>query len=138
MKRLIKYINLAVFGGVAYYGLENIWRGYSHWTMVIVGGFCFLIIGLLNEFYTWDMALVSQMVISTLIITLVELVAGLILNTWLGLNVWDYSTMPYNFMGQICLLYLNLWFLISLPVILLDDYIRYWVFKEEKPHYKMF
>ncbi len=138
MKRLIKYINLGAFGGVAYYGLENIWRGYSHWTMVIVGGLCFLTIGLLNEFYTWDMALISQMLISTLIITLVELTAGLIVNKWLGLNVWDYSDMPYNFLGQICLVYSNLWFLISLPVILLDDYIRYWVFKEEKPHYKIF
>ncbi|HHX54860.1 MAG TPA: hypothetical protein GX705_00735 [Clostridiales bacterium] len=138
MKRLIKYINLGVFGGVAYYGLENIWRGYSHWTMVIVGGLCFLVIGLLNEFYTWDMALLSQMLISTLIITSVELIAGLIVNKWLGLNVWDYSDMPYNFLGQICLVYSNLWFLISLPVILLDDYIRYWVFKEEKPHYKIF
>ena len=138
MKRLIKYINLGVFGGVAYYGLENIWRGYSHWTMVIVGGLCFLVIGLLNEFYTWDMALLSQMLISTLIITSVELIAGLIVNKWLGLNVWDYSDMPYNFLGQICLVYSNLWFIISLPVILLDDYIRYWVFKEEKPHYKIF
>lgn len=137
MKRLIKYINLSAFGGVAYYGLENLWRGYSHWTMVIVGGFCFLVIGLLNKFYTWDMALVSQMVISALVITLIEFVAGLIINIWLGLNVWDYSDMPYNFMGQICLVYSNLWFFISLAVILLDDYIRYWVFKEEKPHYKI-
>lgn len=137
MKRLIKYINLGVFGGVAYYGLENLWRGYSHWAMAIVGGICFLIIGLLNEFYTWDMALLSQMVISTLIITVVELVTGLILNTWLGLNIWDYSDMPYNFMGQICLLYSNLWFLISLPVILLDDYIRYRIFNEKKPNYKI-
>lgn len=137
MKRLIKYIGLGVFGGIAYYILENIWRGYSHWTMVIVGGVCFLIIGLLNELYTWDMALLSQMVISTAIITLVEFVAGLILNKWLGLGVWDYSNKPYNFMGQICLLYSNLWFLISLPVILLDDYIRYWFFNEVKPRYKI-
>ena len=132
MKRLIKYINLGIFGGAAYYILENIWRGYSHWIMAVVGGICFLIIGLLNEFYTCNMALLSKMVISAVIITLVELIAGLILNMWLGLNLWDYSNMPYNFMGQICLLYSILWFLISLPVILICDYIRYWVFNEEK------
>ncbi len=138
MKRLMKYISLGAFGGLVYYLLENIWRGYSHWIMAVVGGMCFLIIGLLNELYKWKIALLSQMVISALIITLLEFVAGLIINLWLGLNVWDYSYMPYNIMGQICLLYSNLWFLISLPVILLDDYIRYWLFKEEKPHYKIF
>lgn len=95
-------------------------------------------IGLLNEVYTWNMALISQMVASAAIITLVELVTGLIVNVWLKLNVWDYSPLPYNFLGQICLLYTNIWFFMSFFAILLDDYLRYFLLKEEKPHYKIF
>ncbi len=82
------------------------------------------------------MAIISQMAISALIITTVELITGVIVNLWLGLNVWDYSKQPYNLLGQICLLYTNIWFFLSLPAILLDDYLRYYLMKEEKPHYK--
>jgi uncharacterized membrane protein len=64
--------------------------------------------------------------------------AGIIVNLAFKWGVWDYSQMPYNFMGQICLLYFNLWFLLSLMAILLDDYVRFFVLKEEKPHYKIF
>jgi uncharacterized membrane protein len=84
------------------------------------------------------MSVVSQMVISSLIITGVELTVGIIVNLWLDLKVWDYSQLPYNFMGQICLLYTNIWFFLSLPGILMDDYLRYWMLGEEKPRYKFF
>lgn len=80
----------------------------------------------------------SQMVISAGIITTVEFITGLIVNVWLKLNVWDYSDKPYNVMGQICLLYSNFWFFVSLIAILMDDYLRYLLLGEEKPHYKVF
>jgi uncharacterized membrane protein len=138
MKQLLKYLVLLITGGVIYYIIELLWRGYSHWTMAIVGGICFILVGLLNEFYTWDMALVSQMFVSAVIITGIELIAGIILNIFLGLDIWDYGNLPYNFIGQVCLLYTNIWFLLSLPAILLDDYIRYRFLGEGKPHYKLF
>lgn len=116
----MKYAFLFITGGFAYGGIENIFRGYSHISMFIAGGICFILIGLLNEVYSWDMALLSQMVISALIITGIELVSGIIVNVWLKLNIWDYTPLPYNFMGQICLLYTNIWFLLSLFAILLD------------------
>lgn len=134
----MKYTFLFLAGGFAYGGIENLFRGYSHISMCIAGGICFILIGLLNEIYSWDMSLVSQMVISSLIITFVELTTGIIVNLWLKLNVWDYSTLPYNFMGQICLLYTNIWFLLSVFGILMDDYLRYFMLKEEKPHYRIF
>jgi uncharacterized membrane protein len=105
--------------------------------MAVLSGICFVIIGLLNELYTWDMPLISQMFISSIVVTLLEFITGLIVNIWLGWGVWDYSQMPYNYLGQICLLYINLWFILSLFAILLDDYIRYWIFREEKPRYKL-
>ena len=138
MRKILKALFLWAIGGIIYFAVELLWRGYSHWTMFILGGLCFVLIGALNELYRWDMALISQMFISALVITLMELITGLIVNKWLQWGVWDYSQVPYNFMGQICLLYTNLWFLLSLAGIILDDYIRYRLLGEEKPHYKMF
>lgn len=136
--RFLKYTFLFLTGGFLYGAVEIFSRGYSHISMMIAGGICFILIGLLNEIYSWNMSILSQMVISAFIITMVELVSGIIVNLWLKLHVWDYSSLPYNFLGQICLLYTNIWFFLSLPAILLDDLLRFLIMKEEKPHYKFF
>lgn len=135
--KFLKYAFLFLTGGFAYGAVEIIFRGYSHISMLVAGGICFLLIGLINERFPWKVSLISQMVISSLIITAVELITGLIVNVWLKLGVWDYSDQPYNFLGQICLLYTNIWFLLSLCAILLDDYLRYFLLKEGKPHYRI-
>ncbi len=137
-KYLIKYIVLFLIGGVLFNLVEFLWRGYSFFEMTVVGGLCFVLIGGINELFPWDMALTSQMLLSAAAITVVELGAGLIFNVWLGLGIWDYSDQCYQFMGQICLLYFNLWFLLSAIGILLDDFIRWKFFGEEKPRYKIF
>ncbi len=133
--------NLFIFliGGAVYILIELLYRGHSHISMFILGGLLFLLIGLLNEFcFSWDMALISQMFISMVTVTLFELITGLILNVWLGLGVWDYYKQPFNLCGQICLLYSNIWFLLSLPAILLDDLLRDKWFGEERKQYKIF
>ena len=33
----------------------------------------------------------------------------------MGWNVWDYSDMPLNLYGQICLPFTGLWFLLCIP-----------------------
>lgn len=137
-KYLIKYIVLFLIGGVLFNLVEFLWRGYSFFEMTVVGGLCFVLIGGINELFPWDMALTSQMLLSAAAITVVELGAGLIFNVWLGLGIWDYSDQCYQFMGQVCLLYFNLWFLLSAIGILLDDFIRWKFFGEEKPQYKIF
>ena len=137
MKQLIKYLILFIIGGISYFFIEILWRGYSHMTMLILGGLCFILVGLIGEHYfTFNKYLLLQQVISCLIITVLELVFGLILNLGMGLDIWDYSNLKFNFMGQICLKYSILWFFLSLPTIILYDYIRYWIFGEEKPYYK--
>ena len=65
------------------------------------------------------------------------LVAGLILNVWLGLGIWDYTNMPGNVMGIICPQFTAAWVGLSLLAILLDDWLRYRMFGEDKPHYRL-
>lgn len=135
--REVKPLVLFSVGGTIYIMIEMLWRGYSHWSMLIVGGLCFVMIGLINEYYSYDIPLIWQMMIGACIVTVVEFVNGCIINLWLGLNVWDYSDMPFNIWGQVCLPYMVLWSLLSGVAIILDDYLRYWWFGEEYPHYKI-
>ena len=136
MKQLSKYGFLGIIGGIIYYLLECLWRGYSHWTMFILGGICFIALGLINEILSWDTPLVIQMLIGGTIITVLEFITGCIVNLWLGWNVWDYSDFPYNLLGQISLFSSIGWIGLSLIGIVLDDYIRWKWFGEEKPRYK--
>ena len=135
MKQYRKEMILGLVGGVIYIGIELLWRGYSHWTMFVLGGVCFVFLGWINEVIPWNMPLWKQAVIGTVIITVLEFVTGCIVNLWLGWNVWDYSNVLFNVLGQICLPYILLWIPISLIGIIMDDYLRFWMFKEEKPHY---
>ncbi len=137
MKRLNKYLILFVIGGISYFFIEILWKEHSYITMFILGGLCFVSVGLINEYYfTLKKSLLIQQGVSCLVITTLELIFGLILNVRLGLNVWDYSNLKFNLMGQICLKYSVLWFFLSLPAIIFYDYLRHWLFGEEKPHYK--
>ena len=136
MKYFIKYLILLLVGGTAYYGIEVLARGFSHWTMFIIGGICFILIGIINEI-TPKMPIVRQMILSAIIITAIEFISGCILNLWLGLNIWDYSNETFNLLGQISLKHTIYWFFLSCIGIILDDYIRYFLFGEEKPKYKI-
>lgn len=82
---------LATAGGGMYCGVELLFRGRTHWTMVLVGGICFLLIGLLNERYPWEMALTSQMLLAAAIVTAAEFLVGMVLNVWMRLDIWNYS-----------------------------------------------
>ena len=72
------------------------------------------------------------------IITVLELATGLFVNVWMGWNVWDYSNMPLNLWGQICLPYSLLWTVISLAAVFLDDWLRWKLFDEPHRKYKLF
>lgn len=136
MKHLIKYLILLAIGGTVYCGIEILVRGFTHWTMFLVGGICFILIGIINEI-TPKMPLVRQMLLSAVFITVAEFVSGCILNIWLDLDIWDYSNETFNLLGQISLKHTIYWFLLSCVGIILDDYVRHFLFGEGKPHYKI-
>ena len=127
MWELRKILLWMCIGGIFYYAIEGIWRMLTksippHPAIMIVGGLCFVLVGAINQhpkFYQASMA--SQAVIGAFIVLAVEFISGCILNLWLGLGIWDYSNLPFNIMGQVCLFYGILWALLMPLAIWLED-----------------
>ena len=138
LKTISKYFVLSCVGGAVYFMLETLWRfdHTSHWSMMLLGAVCFLLLGGLNEFFTWEMPLWLQCLIGALCVTALEFVTGCIVNIWLGWDIWYYD--KFHILHQICLPFTLLWFVLSAVAIIVDDWLRYWFFGEEKPHYKIF
>lgn len=134
-KLTAKYLFLFLVGGFVYMGIELLWRQRTHWTMGILGGLCFIEIGLINEILSWRLGIIKQALIGATLVTINEFIAGLIINVWLGWDVWDYSNLPFNIMGQVCLLFFFLWIFVVILGIVVDDYLRYRFFGEERPRY---
>ncbi|WP_125140007.1 putative ABC transporter permease [Clostridium transplantifaecale] len=132
-----KYLILFDTGGLLYVILELLWRGWSHWSMFILGGICFIALGLINEVFPWDMPLWKQMLTGACLVTALEFITGCIVNLWLGWDVWDYSNLPGNILGQICPQFFVVWIFVSLGGIVLDDWLRYRWFGETFPHYRL-
>ncbi len=111
-----------VMGGLIYFTIETIWKGKpTNWTMAVLGGLCFVIVGLLNEgkrqFKQWQ-----QVAIGTVIITVLEGLTGVVLNNILHMDVWDYSHLPFTFFfGQCNLFFCFAWALLSFVAIHLED-----------------
>lgn len=137
LREVLKEGALLLLGGALYICVEMLWRGHSHWTMGLVGGVCFVLIGGLNNYLPWEMSLAKQAAFGAAMITAVELVAGVVLNLFLGMGIWDYTGMPLNLAGQICVPYTVLWFLLSFLCIFADDCLRWKLFGERKPRYKL-
>ena len=100
--KIAKETVLFVIGGGAYVLLELLYRGYSHVSMFLAGGLCFLLLGKLERF-----PLPLAVALGVGIITVVELVTGLLVNR--DYSVWDYRDQPGNFLGQICPLFMAIW-----------------------------
>lgn len=130
MKKTMMSSILFFIYGFMYYIIEVLYKGYSHWSMFILGGLCGVIIGLLNE-KNKTISVLKQGIYGALIVTILEFIIGYIVNILLGWNIWDYSNVPFNFLGQICLPFTIIWFILSVFCIYLDDFLREKLFKSE-------
>lgn len=113
------FFKIFSIGAIGYSIIEILWRGYTHWSMALTGGFCF---SALYRFYTKiskKTSTLKKCVCGGIIITATEFVSGIIFNKILKLNVWDYSKNRLNISGQICPLYSLLWCLLSCPIVCL-------------------
>ena len=138
MNRFVRLTTLFLWGGFLYYIIELLWRGYSHPSMFAVGGLCLLLVGGLNNFLPWELGFVWQALSGSVIITLVEFCAGLVLNVWLNLGIWDYSQLPLNIMGQVSLYFILAWIPLAEFAVWLDDRLRWKLYGEQRPRYTVF
>ena len=114
-------ILIFIIGAFGYAALETVWRGTSHWTMMICGGISLLAIYFVHSF-KGSVPCIYLYTACTLIITAIEFIAGCIINLKFKMNVWDYSGMLFNFKGQICLAYSLGWFALSIVMFKFCDY----------------
>ena len=119
-----------IVGAAGYAGVEYLYRGYTHWTMVLTGGACLL------AFYcytkeTKDTPLLVQAAAGACIVTVFEFCVGVV-NLWYGWHVWDYSREPGNLLGQICPLFSFIWFLLCLIILMLFSALDSWYNKMRK------
>lgn len=123
MSKTKEYAVIFLLGGVIYSAVEVVTRGFTHWSMTIAGGICLMII--YHHFLTHpDDGILSHCLFGMITITSVEFIFGVIFNIILGWNVWDYSNMYLNFMGQICPSFSAAWFLISVPAVMICEAVR--------------
>ena len=110
-------------GSFLYTLLEIAWRGYTHWSMTLTGGLC------LTVLYMWTDVLASKpapvkWLVGALSITAIEFLVGCVVNILLKQNVWDYSSLRFNILGQVCLPFSVLWYFVSIPAFMLCDLIK--------------
>lgn len=113
---LWKKTMLYCLGGTAYLTMELLWRGRSDGSMFLLGGLCFLLLG------GWvarleGLPLALRALLGVVVITALELLTGLLVNG--DHVVWDYSALPLNFRGQICVNFSLLWIPVSLAAMFL-------------------
>ena len=110
-----KRAKLVIFsiGACGYGVIEVLWRGYTHWSMLLAGGISLLGLSSIEK-KRKKAGLFTCAVMGSAFITAIELVFGLIFNILFRKNVWDYSKMPFNIGGQVCLLYSFFWLILSL------------------------
>lgn len=136
-KQILKNTVLFVCGFCMYISIEVLFRGYSYKLMGLLGGLCMCMIGGINNYISWDFPLFCQMTTGASIVTLFELIIGLADKYFWHIGMWDYSNMPMNFEGVICVPFFFVWMILSFFAIILSDAIEYYVFHEEqRPYYR--
>ncbi|MCI5918730.1 MAG: hypothetical protein MRZ75_05275 [Roseburia sp.] len=137
LKRFFKYLSLFSTYGAIYFIIECIYKGkLSDWRMFVLAGFIGITIGLINNLFEMNTDFLLQCIVGMLIATLSEAVGGYYWNIQCGLGIWDYSSLPFSFIGgQINLFFSFGWLLLSGIVIVLDDIMRWRLYGEESPKY---
>ena len=102
-----------LLGGFLYGATEILWRGYTHPAMLILGGFCLSVIYSLEGKLATRSPIFARSLCYAFIITSAAFVSGVVLNLILGMDIWDYSGLPLNILGQVCPTFFFVWFLLS-------------------------
>lgn len=139
-EKFLKYIALFCIGAFLYITIEICFRGYSYYAMMLLSGALFIAIDNINdEYFPWDLDFIIQSLFGAGLITLSELIVGETVKITQSVPMWDYSNLPLNFDGVICVPFFLIWIVLSAIAIILSDSINYYLLQiGEVPHYKIF
>lgn len=132
---------LWTWGGTLYFLLEVVYKtatGHPErisWIMLVLAVVLCVPVERCGYQLPWETPLWLQSLACAVLVTVVEFVAGCVLNLWLGLDIWDYSSIPFNIIGQVCLPFSLVWWVLCLVFIPVFDFLRYAVVGGEKPWY---
>ena len=118
-----------LLGAILYPIIEILYRGYTHFSMAILGGVCFCALFLVDE-GLGPGKILPKALTTTLIITQLEFLCGVLVNLTLKLSVWDYSDRAFNVLGQVCPLFSLYWFVLSFIFLLA---LSFWKKKVQRP-----
>lgn len=141
--RRVLSLLLWTFGGTVYFLLEVAWKTFRgeperiSWTMLVVAMLLTVAVERCGAELPWTCPLWLQGAACAVLMTVVELAAGLLLNKLLGLGIWDYSGLPGNLWGQICPQFTAVWWVLCMAFIPVFDWMRYAVEGGERPKYHM-
>ena len=123
MKDIDKYIIIFIIGGIGYGIIEVLFRGYTHWSMIITGGAAFLSLYIINNALT-NTSIFIKALLGMVVITVLEFSVGIIVNKIFALDVWDYTNMPGNILGQISLQFSACWYGLSVVAFIVFENIN--------------
>lgn len=140
MKKINKILVLFLFGFFTYMLIELMYRQYTYVLMGVVGGIAVLLIDQINNRISWDIDILIQGTIGSLIITFFEYAIGKLSLAGVLPVMWDYSNVPLNYKGIICLPFSLAWIGLSIVAVVIADAINYYLLDDEEvvPYYKLF
>ena len=139
-KRIIlKNTILFLIGFCVYITIEVLYRGFSYPLMGLCAGIAIVILDKINDLISWNVDVLWQCLFGALLITLMELIIGKMFLAGYLPVMWDYSSVPLNYQGIVCVPFSVVWMALSFVAIIVADAINYYVFKEKPvPYYKCF
>ena len=81
----------------------------------------------------WKEKIIIQVLRAAVFVTAGEFITGIICNKWMKMKIWDYTNMPFQIMGQICLPFILIFSVLIFAGIIVGSTILYVIFGEEKP-----
>ena len=127
LQRPLEALFVFLLGAVLCFWLQLLLFTDPLWILAPAGGIGLYLVYRINRLYPRT-SLGVRALLGACLLTLIQLFTGCIVNLGMGLSVWDYSTFPYQFLGQICLPISLLYFFLCFPLALICYLIRRHVF----------
>ena len=138
--KVVKSLVMFIAGFCAFITIEVLFRGYSYAMSGVMGGLAVIALDKINDEISWETDLAMQALIGGAFVTAMEFAVGAIAKyTNILPQMWDYTDVPFNLGGIICLPFTIAWTLLSVLAIFLADAINYYIFEDTKlPEYILF